>query len=56
MDLTWLYHYKTVHGVETYFPVKKTFWAQQSVKKVMLTIFWDMKGTIAIDFLEKVQL
>ena len=26
---------------------------QQSEKKVMLTIFWDMKGPTIIDFLEK---
>ena len=32
---------------------KKKFRAQQSVKKVMLTVFWDMKGPITIDFLEK---
>ena len=31
----------------------KKFWAEQSVKKVMLTVFWDMKGPITIDFLEK---
>ena len=31
----------------------KIFWAQESVKKVMQTIFWDMKRTITIDFFEK---
>ena len=31
-------------------PVKTKFQAQQSVKKVMLTDFWDMKGPITIDF------
>ena len=34
-------------------PVKKKFPAQQLIKKVMQTVFWDMKGTITIDFLEK---
>ena len=34
--------------------VKKKFREQYSVKKVMLTVFWDMKGLITIDFLEKV--
>ena len=29
------------------------FKAQQSVKKVMLTVFWDMKGPITSKFLEK---
>ena len=32
---------------------KKRFQVQWSVKKVMLTVFWDMKGRITIDFLEK---
>ena len=26
---------------------------QQSVKKVIQTVFWDMKGPVIIDFLEK---
>ena len=36
---------KTVYGVETHadFPVKKKFWIQLSVKKVIQTVFWDMK-------------
>ena len=29
------------------------FQVQQSVKKVMLTAFWNMKGPITINFLEK---
>ena len=33
--------------------VKKTFYLQQSVKKAMLTVFWDMKELITINFLEK---
>ena len=33
--------------------VKKKLQAQQPVKKVMLTIFWNMKGSISINFLEK---
>ena len=33
-------------------PVKKTFWVLQSVK-VILTVFWDMKGPMTIDFIEK---
>ena len=37
-------------------PVKKTFWAQQSVKKLMLTVYWDMKGPISNDFFEKTML
>ena len=33
--------------------VKKMFWIQLSVIKSMLTVFWVMKGSNAIDFLEK---
>ena len=33
--------------------VKKTCQVQQSIKKVMLTVFSDMKETMTIDFLEK---
>ena len=33
--------------------VKNEFLAQPSVKKVMMTVFWDMKWPITIDFLEK---
>ena len=33
--------------------VKKRLQAQQSVKKVMLTVFLDMKKPITIDFIEK---
>ena len=32
--------------------LKKRFWAQQSAK-VMLIVFWDMKGLITIDLTEK---
>ena len=33
--------------------VKKKFWEQQLVKKVMLTVIWNKKGPITIDFREK---
>ena len=33
--------------------VKKMFQVQWSLKKVMLTVFWDMKTSMTIDFLEK---
>ena len=39
-----------VHRVKTFYPVKKEFLAQLSVKKVMLTDSWDMRGLITIDF------
>ena len=34
-------------------PEKKKFCAHHSVKKVMLTVFWDIKEGITIDFFEK---
>ena len=43
---------KTVDGVEIqWFSVMKRFWVQESVKKVILTVFSDMKKAISIDFL-----
>ena len=33
-------------------PVNKTFQAQQSVKKIMHTVLWNMKTHITIDLLE----
>ena len=39
----------------TDFLVKKKFWVQQTVK-VMLTVFWDIKGPMTLDLFEKVQL
>ena len=45
---------KKIHRVETHTDSQvKKFRAQLSVNKVMLTVFWDMKGPIKIDFLEK---
>ena len=34
-------------------PVKKKCQIQLSVKKVMRTVFWEMKGPITTDLLEK---
>ena len=31
---------------------KKRFPAEQAVKKILLIVFWDMKGPITIDFLK----
>ena len=33
-------------------PVKEKFWVQQSVKKGLLIVFWDIKRSIIIDFIE----
>ena len=35
-------------------PAKKKFQAQQSVEKLMLTIFWNMKRPITTELLEKI--
>ena len=35
------------------FLIKKKFWPQQSVKKVILTVFSEMKRPISIDFFEE---
>ena len=50
----WAWVEQTVHGKETRFQVKKMFWTQLSVKKLMPTVFCDMKGPIIIDFHEKI--
>ena len=34
-------------------PVKKKFKSQKSLRKVMLTVFWDRNGPITISFLER---
>ena len=33
--------------------VKKKILVKQSIKKIMLTVFWDMKRLITIDFFDK---
>ena len=62
MVLKWVWHYETdlkrqiMEMKYTDSPKKKTIRAQLSIKKVMLIVFWDVKGPITIDFLEKEQL
>ena len=52
MNYTWVYHYEpeskrqSMEWKYTNFPVKKKFWTQQSLKKVI-------QEPITIDFLEK---
>ena len=36
--------------------INENFRAQWLVQKVILTVFWDMKETYAIDFFEKIQM
>ena len=45
-DIPWI-------GKSLTFQQIKKFHVQWSIKKVLLTIFWDMKGPVTIDFLEK---
>ncbi|XP_071102349.1 histone-lysine N-methyltransferase SETMAR-like [Haliotis cracherodii] len=56
-DENWVYHYdlqskqesmKWKHATS---PMTKKFKATRSTKKVMMTIFWDSKGVIHIDYL-----
>ena len=43
-----------VHEVETHWlSNKEKFQVQQSINKVMLTVFWNVKGPTSIDFREK---
>ena len=40
-------------GGDTDSPLNKVFQAQRSIKKVMLTVLWNIKGLIIVDLLEK---
>ena len=57
-DETWVRHYEpefkrqSMEWKHVGFPVKK-FKSQQSKRKVMLTIFWDLQGPITFSFLQK---
>ena len=43
---------RKVHGVELHLiSASKKFRAQQSIKKVIVGVFWDTKGPIIVDFL-----
>ena len=59
MGSTWVCHEEpvskrqTMKWKQTDSLVKKKFQAQGSVKKIMLIVFWDMKGSISIELLEK---
>ena len=45
----------TVSGVETYWlSGKKKFWTKQSVKKLMLEFFWEIKKTFLLIPLKKI--
>ena len=56
---TWVYHNEpeckrqSIECKHSDFLVKKKFRALRSVKKLTLKVFWNLKGSIIIDFLEK---
>ena len=58
MDKIWVCHdepelkRQSLESKYTNYLMKKKF-VQQSVKNVILTVFWDMKQPITINFLEK---
>ena len=58
-DESWVHHHspeskrQSLEWKHPYSPVKKKFKSQLSAGKVMLTLFWNSKGPILKDFLEK---
>ena len=58
-DETWVFHFepeskrRSMEWKHVSSPVKKKFTSQKSLRKVMLTVFWDRNGPITISFLEK---
>ena len=60
-DKSWVYHYKpeskrqSMQWKHPSSPANKKFKTQHSAGKVMLTIFWDVNGSILVHFQEKGQ-
>jgi hypothetical protein len=58
-DETWVHHYEpeskwqSMEWKHRGLPTKKKFKTQSSAGKMMLTVFWDSKGPILEDYLEK---
>ena len=58
-DETWVFHYepeskrRSLEWKHVSSPVKKKFKSQKSLRKVILTVFWDRNGPITISFLER---
>jgi len=50
-DETWVHHYTPETSVT--FPSPRKFRVQRSAGKVMATVFWDIKGVLLLDFLER---
>ena len=61
MDETWLYHYnpetkqQSMEWRHSGSPHPKKFQVQNSVGKVLVSIFWDQDGILRIDYLPKGQ-
>lgn len=59
MDETWIYHHdpklkrERLQWTETGCSAPKQQKREQTVKKVMASVFWDAKGILLIDYLEK---
>ena len=51
MDETWIYHHDSRFN-HVYSGLKQVK-SQRSAKKVMLPVFWDAKGILLIDYLQK---
>jgi hypothetical protein len=58
-DETWVHHYEPASKAQSVAwkrptsPVAKKFKSRPSVGKIMLTLFWDMKGAILVHFTAK---
>jgi hypothetical protein len=58
-DETWVHHYEPESKAQSVAwkrptsPVAKKFKSQPSAGKIMLTLFWDMKGAILVHFTPK---
>ena len=54
MDETWIYHEtETLQWIEAGSSAPKQVKSERSAKKIMASIFWDAKGVLLIDYLEK---
>ena len=59
MDETWIYHHdpklkqERLQWIEAGSSAPKQVKSERSAKKIMASIFWDAKGVLLIDYLEK---
>jgi len=56
-DETWGFHHtpeskqQSLQWCHTHFPRTKKFKTSISVKKIMVSVFWDRKGILLVDFM-----